>query len=147
MNSFALRTTECFQSPTLRLVPSGRGVQDAMVAGNAHEPAVERVALRLVHEPLPGEHPVLIAGEDSAGRAAVLRDMSRTMPPSTTFEEAGAFWEVLVRAPASSMVILSGELDEIPAGSLMQMLARRHPGLPVVSLDPPNPAREPRASS
>lgn len=121
----------------LRLLPSKRGAQAAPVAGNAHEPAAERPMLRLVHEPMPEEHPVLIAGEDPAGRAAVLRDMTQTMSPSTTFEEAGAFWEVLVRAPASSMVILNGELDDIPAESLMQMLAHRHPGLPVVSLDAP----------
>jgi hypothetical protein len=142
MNSFALKTTERFRSPTLRLLPSKRGTQDATVAGNAHERAAERPMLRLVHESLTEEHPVLIAGENSAGRAAVLRDMTRTMPPSTTFEEAGAFWEVLVRAPASSMVILSGELDDIPAESLMQMLAHRHPGLPVVSLDATLPRDE-----
>jgi hypothetical protein len=35
------------------------------------------------------------------------------------------------------MVILSGELDEIPPESLMQMLAHRHPSLPVVCLDAP----------
>jgi hypothetical protein len=78
---------------------------------------------------------VLIAGGDPLARAAVLEDLSAIMPPSTTFEEAGAFWEVLVRAPSSRMVILSGDLDDVPAKSLMHTLGNRHPGLPVVSLD------------
>jgi len=33
------------------------------------------------------------------------------------------------------MVVLSGELDGIPLESLRQMLARRHPDLPVATLD------------
>jgi DNA-binding NtrC family response regulator len=101
--------------------------------------------LRLLQQNAPEEQPVLIAGRDSAGRAAVLRELSRTMPADTLFEQAGAFWEVLERAPAISMVILSGELDEVPAESLLGMLAHRHPDLPVVSLDPPKPLAEARA--
>jgi hypothetical protein len=106
--------------------------------------------LHLVEDPSPEEQPVqelpvLVAGRDSARRAAVLHDMTQTMPPETIFEQAGAFWEVLVRAPATSMVILSGELDDVPAESLLQMLAHRHPGLPVVSLDAPASPGEPLA--
>jgi hypothetical protein len=54
-----------------------------------------------------------------------------------SFAEADAFSEVLVRAPSSGMVILSGELEDVPAESFMRMLAHRNPGLPVVSIDAP----------
>jgi hypothetical protein len=68
-------------------------------------------------------------------RAEVLRDLSETMPAGTRFEELGTFWEVLARAPTSRVVILSGELDEVPAESLLHTLGHRHPDLPVVSLE------------
>jgi hypothetical protein len=58
-----------------------------------------------------------------------------SMPPRTLFQQVGTFWEVLVRAPLARMVVLSGELDGIPTESLLHTLGRRHPGLPVVSLD------------
>jgi hypothetical protein len=35
------------------------------------------------------------------------------------------------------MVILSGELEELPAESVMQMLVHRSPEVPVVCLDAP----------
>jgi DNA-binding NtrC family response regulator len=92
-------------------------------------------ALRLMREPTPTDGSrVLVAGRDATQRAAVLDQLTQTMPPSTVFEEAGAFCQVLERAPASRIVVLSGELDDVPAESLMQKLAHRHPGLPVVSL-------------
>lgn len=135
MNTFPLQTAELFDAPRLRLL--SRKIDDMPASSvRARQQSGERLALRLVHEPAPELQPVLVAGADSDGRAAVLRDLSQTMPPNTIFSEADAFWEVLVRAPSSSMVILSGELDDVPAESLMQMLAHRHPGLPVVSLDP-----------
>jgi hypothetical protein len=84
--------------------------------------------------PAAGEaQTVLIAGHDPARRADVLDQLARTMPGSTRFEEAGSFWEVLVQAPSSQMVIISGELDDGPPESLRHTLARRHPDLPVVS--------------
>jgi len=83
---------------------------------------------------------VLVAGADPAQRAGVLDQLARTLPASTRFTEAGAVWEVLAHAPSSRIVILSGELDDAPAESLMHTLGHRHPGLPVVSLGPPSPA-------
>jgi hypothetical protein len=77
---------------------------------------------------------VLIAGHDPARRADVLDQLARTMPESTHFEQAGSFWEVLVQAPSSRMVVISGELDDGPPESLRHTLSRRHPDLPVVSL-------------
>jgi len=141
MASLALKIDDLSDAPKLRLFAAEDSALGAKPSGQS---SAERPALRLVNGPAAtGGHPVLVAGGDSAGRAAVMRDLSESMPSSTTFAEAGAFWEVLVQAPDTSMVILSGELDELPAESLMQMLAHRHPGLPVVSLSAPTSPSEP----
>jgi hypothetical protein len=79
--------------------------------------------------------PILIAGRDRASRAEVLDSLAEEMGPDATFEQAETFSEVLLRAPASRMVVLSGELDGIPLESLRRKLARRHPDLPVATLD------------
>ena len=83
------------------------------------------------------EHPspILIAGRDRASRAEVLDSLSEEMGPDATFEQAETFSEVLLRAPASRLVVLSGELDGMPPESLRRKLARRHPDLPVATLD------------
>ena len=80
---------------------------------------------------------ILIAGRDPASRAEVLESLSEEMGPDATFEQAETFSEVLLRAPASRMVVLSGELDGMPPESLRRKLARRHPNLPVATLDAP----------
>jgi hypothetical protein len=84
---------------------------------------------------------ILVAGADPSERAAVLRDLSETLPPDTQFGEAGAVSEVLEQAPTSGVVMLAGDLEEISAESLMRLLGDRHPSLPVVALgaspDPP----------
>lgn len=131
MSSVAIQSTELMRAPKLRLMPR-RG------SSVCHADA-KRPALRLLDGPAPTEQPVLLAGGDASARMAVLRDLATTMPPSTTFEQAGAIWEVLVRAPQCSMVILSGDLDEIPTEAVMQMLMRRSPEVPVVCLDAAQP--------
>jgi DNA-binding NtrC family response regulator len=77
---------------------------------------------------------VLLAGGDVAAREAVRHDLAHSMSPDTVIEQVGAVWEVLARAGDSRVVIISGELEDVSAESLMQMLAHRHPGLPVVCL-------------
>ncbi len=139
MNTFALQTSELLDTPRLRLLPVRSAAASGSPAPKARNVGNKCPELRLPGGPTPELQPVLIAGGDPAGRAAVLRDLAKTMPPDTVFAEADAFWEVLVQASTSSMVILSGELDELPAESLMKMLAHRHPALPVVSLDGPAP--------
>jgi hypothetical protein len=129
MSSVAIQSTGLMQAPKLRLLPKGGSSVSCADA--------KRPTLRLLASPEPSEQSVLLAGGDDDARAAVLGDLARTMPPSTIFEQAGAIWELLVRAPACSMVILSGELEEIPAQSLMQMLVHRSPEVPVVCLDAP----------
>jgi hypothetical protein len=77
---------------------------------------------------------ILVAGADPAQRAAVLHDLSQSLPDGAQLGEAGAVSEVLERAPASSVVMLAGDLGEVSAESLMHMLGSRHPSLPVVAL-------------
>jgi hypothetical protein len=125
-----------WQGPKLRLLPHA-GEPEASGAARGDAPP----KLRLVATGAEDVRPVLIAGDDARARATVCRDMARTMPPSTAFEQAGAVWEVLVRAGTSSMVVLSGELEEMPAESVMQMIAHRHPEIPVVCLDAPAAAQ------
>lgn len=91
--------------------------------------------LRLLSSPRQATKPVLLAGGGREARDAIRRDLARTMSTATEFEQAGALWEVLARASESSMVVLGGELDDVPAESVMQMLAHRHPTLPVVRFD------------
>jgi hypothetical protein len=134
MRAIAAKTVHFFGPPKLRLHPAKAGASTTPQPRDA-QPTGASPTLRLVAGAVPEMPPVLVAGPDAASRAAVLHDLAETMRPSTVFTEADAFWEVLVRAPSSSMVILSGELDELPPESLMQMLAHRHPGLPVVSID------------
>ena len=145
MNTFAAHTGALVAAPKLRLRAAKSPVPNRQRSGatrrdGGERPAVQRPALHLVEGAAHDERPVLVAGADPRGRAAVLADLTDTMAPGTTFAEAQAFWEVLVHAPSSSMVVLSGELDDLPAESLMRMLAHRHPGLPVVSIDAPLPS-------
>jgi hypothetical protein len=81
-----------------------------------------------------GVAPILVAGADPAQRAAVLHELTHTLPEGTSFEEASAFWEVLARSPECRMVIFSGDLDDGAAEEFMHTLGGRHPELPAVSL-------------
>jgi hypothetical protein len=77
---------------------------------------------------------ILIAGADPERRAAVRADLTEALPAETQFGEAAAAWEVLEQAPSSGVVMLAGDLDEVTAESLMNVLGHRHPSLPVVAL-------------
>jgi hypothetical protein len=139
MSSVAIHSSGLMQAPKLRLLPE-RG--SSVSCTDAKPPT-----LRLLASPEPSKNPVLVAGGDDGARAAVLGDLATTMPPSTVFEQAGAIWELLVRAPKCSMVIVSGELEEIPAQSLMQMLVQRSPEVPVVCLDAAEPLQLGRSAA
>jgi len=82
-----------------------------------------------------GQSPVLVAGGKPSSRAAVMRDLTETMPSNTRFDEARGAWELLALAPDSRMVVLSGDLGDISAKSAMHILAHHHPEVPVVRLD------------
>ena len=128
-----LSAPECTSAPRLRLLPKGgRRAEHEREQGTA---VTDRPAAGYQFGPPAADSPVLIAGRDPVKRAEVHREMSELLPAGTCFEELDSFWEVLVRAPSSRMVILSGELDELPAESLLHTLGHRHPDLPVVSLE------------
>lgn len=138
MTTIALRASRWTHAPKLRLVPRREDTaasrdEQAFRAAGRRAPSPRQLANS------PDEtSPVLVAGRDPAGRTEVLDNLVEIMPKRTLFQEVGTFWEVLVRAPAIRMVVLSGELDGIPTESLLHMLGHRHPGLPVVSLDAPS---------
>jgi hypothetical protein len=138
MTSVPLMPSARYSEPKLRLLS---GTDDAPLAARSDQ--ADRApecptGLPLLQDPLPDEASrVLIAGRDPAKRADVLGSLAGVMPQRTLFEEAGTFWEVLARAPTIRMVIISGELDGVPAESVLHKLGHRHPQLPVVSLDAP----------
>jgi hypothetical protein len=134
MTTVALESSPLQTAPKLRLLP-----KEGSAARRADEGS--RPHLRLISTPAPTEKSVLLAGGDADARRAVQRDLAKTMPPSTSFEHAGAIWEVLLRAPEASMVVVSGELDEMPPEALMQMLVQQSPEVPVVCLDATEHAR------
>jgi hypothetical protein len=113
-------------SPRLRLVPRAR--RRGAHAGDS------RV------EPRPSlgrpEGAVLVAGGDATRRATVVEELAGSLPQGTSFQQAGALWEVMAQAAESRMVVLSGAVDDLAPESLLHTLATRHPGLPVVSLEP-----------
>jgi DNA-binding NtrC family response regulator len=78
--------------------------------------------------------PILVAGADSAQRAAVVHELTHTLPDGACFEEAAAFWEVLARSHECRMVVFSGDLEDGTAEEFMKTLGQRHPELPAVSL-------------
>jgi len=120
------------RAPALRLLPGlGPTHPEHTEPLRGHDAPVS--ALRVVDRPAR----VLLAGAD-AGRRATLRDeLSRTLPASTVFEQADAVSDVLEHAPASRMAFITGDLADASAESLMQMLAHRHPELPVLVVDSP----------
>jgi hypothetical protein len=103
-----------------------------------------RPALRIVpdagRETAMRVAPVLLAGADERGRAILRAEFGATLPPRTSWVEADDIAGVLERAAHSRMVILAGDLDDADAESLMRLLSRRHPELPVICVDAPLPA-------
>jgi hypothetical protein len=86
---------------------------------------------------IDGPTRVLIAGSDAGQRAALLDELTQTLPASTVFAEADEICGVLEYAPHSRMAIITGDLDDAPAESLVHMLTHRHPALPVLIVDSP----------
>jgi hypothetical protein len=103
-----------------------------------------RPALRIVaengREIAPHVAPVLLAGADPGGRAVLRAELGATLPPRTRWAEADDVAGVLEGAAHSRMVILTGDLEDADAESLIRLLGRRHPELPVIRVDAPLPA-------
>jgi hypothetical protein len=138
-------TTATIQSTGLRRAPKLRLLAKAGSSAHREAPASHfeagRPALRLLGVRTPDAQPVLLSGGDADARATLMADLARTLAPGTVFEQADAIWEMLMRAPQSRMVVLSGELDGLAPESLRQLLAHRFPGLLVVCLDSPGADR------
>lgn len=80
-----------------------------------------------------GDH-VLVAGADASARARMLAELRSLLPSGTSFVEASETWEVVARAAGSRMVVLAGDLGEASSSSLLRLLARRNPMLPVLAV-------------
>jgi hypothetical protein len=133
MTNLALQESDWSRAPKLRLVPKKDDAPLPLGDGGSFDAA--GFGTEFAFDADAGSTSVvLVAGRDPASRASVIESLSEIMSPNTIFQEVGTFWEVLVRAPAIRMIVLSDELDGIPTESLLHMLGHRHPGLPVVSL-------------
>lgn len=101
-----------------------------------HEPAQREYARDL---PALGGHLscVLVAGADAATRSRMLGELRKLLPTSTPFLEARETWELLAHAASSRMVVLTDDLGAASAESLIRLLGRRHPALPVLSIGGP----------
>ncbi len=77
---------------------------------------------------------VLVVGVDVEARARMLGELRDVLPCSTRFVETQKTWEALTLAEGSQMVLLVGDLEELSGTSLVRLLARRQPTLPVLAV-------------
>lgn len=77
---------------------------------------------------------MLVVGWDETGRSRMLEELRGLLPTSTRFLEACETWQVLARAAGSRMVVLTDDLGDVSAESLVKLLGRRHPTLPVLAV-------------
>jgi hypothetical protein len=137
--SVSARSREGSRRPVLRVLgPSrpGEPQTDGLDATDPHRPAL-RIVPDTGHGPAPHLAPVLLAGANAGTRAALRAEFGATLPPRTRWVEANDVAGVLERAAYSRMAILAGDLDDADAESLMRLLGRRHPELPVICVDAP----------
>lgn len=81
-----------------------------------------------------GRGHVLVVGVDSRARAHMLCELHDVLPSGTRFVETQETWEALTLAEGSQMVVLVGDLAELSGASLVRLLARRQPTLPVLAV-------------
>ncbi len=127
------RTRSRARAPALRLLPDlspthTRTHTEPLRGHDAPPPALCVI---------DGPTRILLAGSDAGRRAALFEELTQTLSASTVFAEADSVCEALQHAPDSRMAIITGDLDDSPAESLMHMLAHRHPELPVLIVDGP----------
>ena len=88
-----------------------------------------------------GPRPVLVVGTETNTRSRMLAELRNVLPSGTRFQEAQETWEVLARAASSQMVVLVDDLGGVSSRSLVSLLARRQPSLPVMVVDSTSPAQ------
>jgi hypothetical protein len=129
LSSAAIRSdTPQRRPPRLQLV---EGCAAATAHPRPHEP---RTPPAWDGFPAAQDACVLVAGSDAVMRSTLREELCDLLPAGTRFTEAGETWEVIARACASSMVVLAGDLGDVSAESLMRLLGRRHPTLPVLAV-------------
>jgi hypothetical protein len=131
-------------SPSASARPRQRAGRTVARRPGSPAPRPDSPALRLVQEEMPRELPdegdapcILIVAAGARKRALVQRELAGALAPETRFAQAGNVWEVLQQAPRSGVVMLAGDLPDIGARTLMGLLGRRQPWLPVVVMDAP----------
>ncbi len=139
------RSREISRRPVLRVLGSERHERHGSPTDSLDATALRRPTLRIVpdgdHESAPHDiAPVLLAGADADGRATLRAEFGTTLPLRTRWVEADDVAGALERAAYSRMAILAGDLDDADAESLMRLLGRRHPELPVICVDVSTPA-------
>jgi hypothetical protein len=77
---------------------------------------------------------VLVAGADAHTRSSMLGELRNLLPTNTRFLEACETWEVLACAANSRMVVLTDDFGDVSTKSLVRLLGRRHPALPVLAV-------------
>ena len=77
---------------------------------------------------------VLVVGVDSRARAHMLCELREVLPEGTRFVETQEAWEALTLAESSQMVVLVGDLAGLSGASMVRLLARRQPTLPVLAV-------------
>jgi hypothetical protein len=130
MPTSALPILERHESPKLRLVAESPALGLRSARADAHQsdrPRARRAAA--------AASAVLIAGGDADRRVAVAGELRKRLSAETSFSEATALWEVLNAAATSSLIVLAGDLNDVPAKSLMHMIGHRYPDLAVISLE------------
>jgi hypothetical protein len=125
--------------PMLRVLDRAERQQAPSVEEYVDRTEPRRAELQLIadggREPSPRPAPMLLAGADARCRAILRAEFGATLPPRTRWVEADDIAQTLQRAAHSRMVILAGDLDDADADSLVHMLSRRHPELPVIRVD------------
>jgi hypothetical protein len=79
--------------------------------------------------------PIILAGANAESRLAMLGELRNLLPADTDFLEASETWELLALAQGSRMVVLVDDLGDVSSASLVRLLGRRHPGLPVLAVE------------
>jgi hypothetical protein len=136
------RPREGARAPALRVLGPGEppeSSKDRLDATDSRRPALW-VVPDGGRESAPHVASTLLAGADEHARATLRAELGATLPSRTRWDEADDVAGVLERAAHSRMVILAGDLDDADAESLMRLLGRRHPELPVIRVDAPIPA-------